>query len=75
MQNHSEESKQKQSLAQKSINYKRNIRVIVKYCCYFSRKDALADLQINSNKFYKLFEKEPKTGFYILKSNITECLH
>jgi hypothetical protein len=62
-----EEQIQKQSKAKKSINSKKKIRVITPLCCYFSVKDALEVLGIYKIKFYKLFEKDPLTGYYIEK--------
>ena len=55
---HSIETKQKLSEANK-------IRVITSLCCYFSIGDAKRELGISQNKFYKLFEKDALTGFYI----------
>ena len=64
---HSGETKKKQSEAKKSINSKKKIRVITSLCCYFSIKDARKELGISNKKFYKLFEKDPITGFYVEK--------
>jgi hypothetical protein len=50
---------------------KMTIRVITSLCCYYSMKDALKELGISSYKFYKLFEKDSLTGFYIEKVNIS----
>ena len=60
---HSEESSRKQSEAQK-------IKVITSPCCYFSVKDAYEELGISITKFYKRFEKDPNTGFYMERSLI-----
>jgi hypothetical protein len=63
----SEETRIKNSKAQNSINSKNKIRVITSSCCYFSVKDTILVLGISKNKFYKLFEKDSITGFYIEK--------
>ena len=62
-----EETIRKQSEAMKSINSKKKNRVITPSCCYFSVKDAYEGLGISQKKFYKLFEKDPLTGFYMEK--------
>ena len=67
---HSKESRKKMSEAMNSINFKQKIRVITSSCCYFSMKDAYEELRISKNKFYKIFEKDPLTGFYIEKQKI-----
>jgi hypothetical protein len=64
----SEETKRKTMEANKSINFNRKIRVITHTCCYFSVKDAYKELGISKRKFYKLFEKDSQTGFYMEKS-------
>ena len=71
---HSEETKQKQSEAKKGENnpqYGKKpsnaIKVITSTCCYFSVKDAYEELRITKSKFYKLFEKDPSTVFYVEK--------
>ena len=56
-QKHSEETKRKNSA-----------KVITTLCCYYSIKDAREKLGISTTKFYKLFEKEPLTGFYVEKN-------
>jgi group I intron endonuclease len=65
----SEENVEKILEAQKSINSKKKIRVITPLCCYFSVKDALKELKISKRKFYKLFEKDSITGFYVEKKS------
>ena len=69
-QKHSGETKKKQSEAMKSINSKKKIRVITSLCCYFSVKDAMKELGISNTKFYKLFEKDSHTGYYIGKEKV-----
>lgn len=64
-QTHSEETRKKQSEAKK-------IRVITSSCCYFSIKDAYKELGISQYKFYKLFEKDSITGFYVEVKYIRE---
>ena len=71
------ETKQKQSEAARGkklsketknkISEIKKIRVITSSCCYFSMKNARKELGISGRKFYKLFEKDPLTGFYVEK--------
>jgi hypothetical protein len=44
---------------------KQRIRVITAICCYFSIKDACEELGISTTKFYKLFERDITTVFYV----------
>jgi AraC-like DNA-binding protein len=44
---------------------KQGIRVITHNCCYYSLKDAIKELGISKRRFYKLFKKDPLTGYYI----------
>lgn len=44
---------------------KRGIRVITQNCCYYSLGDASKELHISTTTFYKLFEKDSQTGFFI----------
>lgn len=64
---HSEETRKKQSEAQKGKQSKKRIKVITSSCCYFSIKDARKELGISGRKFNKLFEKDLLTGFYVEK--------
>ena len=69
----SEEHKRKMSKAKKGkklseeTKRKNSAKVITTLCCYYSIKDAREKLGISTTKFYKLFEKEPLTGFYVEK--------
>ena len=62
---HSEETKRKQSEAKKGKKPSNCTKVITSLCCYFSVTDARKELGISNTKFYKLFEKDYLTGFYV----------
>jgi group I intron endonuclease len=43
----------------------RGTRVITSSCCYYSRNDALIELNVPLSEFKKLFVKDPQTGFFM----------
>lgn len=71
---HSEETKRKMSEALKGktqseeIKRKKSSKVITYLSCYYSIKDAREELGISNTKFYRLFEKDLNTGFYVEKN-------